>query len=199
MFLRACAMALEIATGTSRALPKPKPTRPAPSPTTVSAVKPNCRPPLTTLAVRLTATSFSTNSSAALRFFHSCHMCLLPLRLKLKSRFARRFGQRLDAAVVLEPGAVEGDRASCRRPWPARRSPGRRPGRPRRCRCPSGPRAPSSARWRRWPAPCCRLGIEQLRIDVARRAMHGQPGATARLRICARVLTARRRRRFFLR
>ena len=57
-------MALEIATGTSRALPKPKPTRPAPSPTTVSAVKPNCRPPLTTFAVRLTATSFSMNSSA---------------------------------------------------------------------------------------------------------------------------------------
>ena len=34
-------IALEIATGTSRALPNPKPTLPAPSPTTVSAVKPN--------------------------------------------------------------------------------------------------------------------------------------------------------------
>ena len=56
-------MALEIATGTSRALPKPKPTRPLPSPTTVSAVKPNWRPPFTTFAVRLTATSFSVNSS----------------------------------------------------------------------------------------------------------------------------------------
>ena len=66
MFLRAAAIAFEIATGTSRALPKPKPTRPAPSPTTVSAVKPNWRPPLTTFAVRLTATSFSRNSSAGL-------------------------------------------------------------------------------------------------------------------------------------
>ena len=65
MFLRAAAMALEMATGTSRALPKPKPTRPAPSPTTVNAVKPNWRPPLTVFEVRLTATSFSRKSSVA--------------------------------------------------------------------------------------------------------------------------------------
>ena len=46
---------------------------PAPSPTTVSAVKPNWRPPLTTLATRLTATSFSISSSPDCGFFDSCH------------------------------------------------------------------------------------------------------------------------------
>src|SRR5579862_2177441 len=106
MFLRACAIALEIATGTSRALPKPKPTRPAPSPTTVSAVKPNCRPPLTTLAVRLTATSFSTNSSCDWPF-SGLAICMSYL-LELKARFAGRVRERLDAPVVLEAGTVEG-------------------------------------------------------------------------------------------
>src|SRR6185437_5510088 len=103
-FLRACAMALEIATGTSRALPKPKPTRPAPSPTTVSAVKPNCRPPLTTLAVRLTATSFSTNSSG-LALLWSRHICVSCL--ELKARFAGGVRERLDAPVELESGTIE--------------------------------------------------------------------------------------------
>src|SRR5579871_2327013 len=104
MFLRAWAMALEIATGTSRALPKPKPTRPAPSPTTVSAVKPNWRPPLTTFAVRLTATSFSTSSSA-LCVFSILAMVALPS--ELESGFARGLGQCLHAAVVMKTRAVE--------------------------------------------------------------------------------------------
>ena len=53
MLRRAASIAFWMATGTSRALPRPKPTRPLPSPTTVSAVKPKIRPPLTTLATRL--------------------------------------------------------------------------------------------------------------------------------------------------
>ena len=63
MLRRAASSALEIAAGTSRALPRPKPTRPLPSPTTVKAVKEKMRPPLTTLATRSTATSFSTRPS----------------------------------------------------------------------------------------------------------------------------------------
>jgi hypothetical protein len=53
-----------MAAGTSFALPYPTPTRPAPSPTTTSAVKLKRRPPLTTLATRLIAT---TRSSKGLR------------------------------------------------------------------------------------------------------------------------------------
>ena len=64
--LRACAEALRIASGTSRALFEPMPTRPCPSPTTTSAAKPNLRPPLTTLATRLIETSFSIRSSSSL-------------------------------------------------------------------------------------------------------------------------------------
>ena len=110
MFLRAWAIALEMATGTSRALPKPKPTRPAPSPTTVSAVKPNWRPPLTTFAVRLTATSFSTKLVLPTGLFPVLPY-VLSTCLELKARFARGVGQRLDAPVVLETRAVEGDLA----------------------------------------------------------------------------------------
>src|SRR3984885_15739169 len=97
-----------MATGTSRALPKPKPTRPAPSPTTVSAVKPNCLPPLTTLATRFTATSFSSRSSPDIGF-STLAICLQTLWLELETRFASGLCQRFDAPVVHETGAVEGD------------------------------------------------------------------------------------------
>src|SRR5512146_325491 len=106
MLLLAWVIALEMATGTSRALPKPKPTRPAPSPTTVSAVKPNCRPPLTTFAVRLTATSFSTSSSWGWPF---SALAIVFTWLELEARFARGLGERLHAPVVLESRTVEGD------------------------------------------------------------------------------------------
>ena len=56
-------VALRIASGTSRALPEPSPTRPFLSPTTTSAAKAKRRPPFTTLATRLIATSLSTSSS----------------------------------------------------------------------------------------------------------------------------------------
>src|SRR5688500_5914714 len=108
MFLRACCIAFEIATGTSRALPYPKPTRPAPSPTTVSAVKPNCRPPLTTFAVRLTATSFSIRSSPDWDLSTRA-IAELP-ESELEAGFARGLGERLHAPVVAETRAVERDR-----------------------------------------------------------------------------------------
>src|SRR5271167_2895455 len=107
MFLRAWAIAFEIATGTSRALPKPKPTRPAPSPTTVRAVKPNCLPPLTTFATRFTATSFSSRSSPDIGFSTLAMVPLGPLRLELEARFASGLCQRFDAPVIHEAGPVE--------------------------------------------------------------------------------------------
>src|SRR5215204_1094047 len=58
-FFLASSTPLAIAAGTSLALPYPTPTRPSPSPTTTSAVKLNRRPPLTTLATRLMATTRS--------------------------------------------------------------------------------------------------------------------------------------------
>src|SRR5688572_17314436 len=106
MFLRACCIAFEIATGTSRALPYPKPTRPAPSPTTVSAVKPNCRPPLTTFAVRLTATSFSIRSSPDWDL--STRAIAYSSESELEAGFARGLGERLHAPVVTETRPVEG-------------------------------------------------------------------------------------------
>src|SRR4249920_833601 len=51
---------LAMAAGTSLALPYPTPTIPLPSPTTTRAVKLKRRPPLTTLATRLMATTRST-------------------------------------------------------------------------------------------------------------------------------------------
>src|SRR5207253_4977562 len=59
----AAAVALLIASGTSRALPWPKPARPLPSPTTTSAAKPKRLPPLTVFETRLMWTSFSISSS----------------------------------------------------------------------------------------------------------------------------------------
>ena len=69
-FLRALSIAFCIAAGTSLALPRPIPTRPLPSPTTVKAVNPNKRPPFTTLATRLIATSFSNRSSSPAVFWY---------------------------------------------------------------------------------------------------------------------------------
>src|SRR4051812_21398017 len=63
MAFLAAAVALLIASGTSRALPWPKPARPLPSPTTTSAAKPKRLPPLTVLETRLMWTSFSISSS----------------------------------------------------------------------------------------------------------------------------------------
>src|SRR4051812_39224975 len=59
-FFLASSTPLAMAAGTSLALPYPTPTVPSPSPTTTRAVKLNRRPPLTTLATRLMATTRST-------------------------------------------------------------------------------------------------------------------------------------------
>jgi hypothetical protein len=62
MFRLATSIPLRIASVTSRALPMPAPTRPFMSPTTISALNENLRPPLTTLATRLTRTTRSASS-----------------------------------------------------------------------------------------------------------------------------------------
>src|SRR3954470_18744503 len=59
---RAASTALRTASDTSFALPDAKPTFPWPSPTATSALKLNRRPPFTTLATRLIATTFSIRS-----------------------------------------------------------------------------------------------------------------------------------------
>src|SRR4030042_1814453 len=64
-FFLAVAPALRIAAGTSLALPNPNPTCPSPPPTTTSALKLNRRPLFTTLATRLTWTSFSVRFKSA--------------------------------------------------------------------------------------------------------------------------------------
>src|SRR5260221_2081275 len=59
---RAASTALRTASDTSFALPDAKPTRPCPSPTATSALKLKRRPPFTTFATRLIATTFSMRS-----------------------------------------------------------------------------------------------------------------------------------------
>src|SRR5665647_3430693 len=61
-FRRAASTALRTASDTSFALPDAKPTFPCPSPTATSALKLKRRPPFTTLATRLIATTFSIRS-----------------------------------------------------------------------------------------------------------------------------------------
>ena len=110
MLRRAASIAFCTATGTSLALPLPMPMRPSPSPTTVSAAKLSVRPPLTTLVTRFTAIIFSFRPSSRPSVLHAglklCHV-VASLRSELQAGFARGFGQRLDAAVVREAGAVE--------------------------------------------------------------------------------------------
>src|ERR1700680_1614651 len=96
---------LRMASGTSPALPSPAPTRPEPSPTTTTALNEKRRPPLTTLATRLTWTTFS---SRAIPFGPICS-CLGIWALELQSCFARGVGQGFDAPVVEVTTAVEHD------------------------------------------------------------------------------------------
>src|SRR5215831_11387270 len=105
---RACSVALRMASGTSRALPAPKPTRPFLSPTTTRAAKPNRRPPFTTFATRLMLTSFSVNSlSSRSRDCRSpsprprrspCVRAMLT-PLKVETAVAGRVGQSFHPAV----------------------------------------------------------------------------------------------------
>src|SRR3954470_13870554 len=99
---------LRIASGTSPALPRPAPTCPAPSPTTTIALKLKRRPPLTTLATRLI---WTTRSSSVSLFGSILGMGLgcSCSGLEVEAGFARRVGERTDAAVIAEAGAVEDD------------------------------------------------------------------------------------------
>src|SRR5258708_23353804 len=106
MLFLASSTPLRIASGTSPALPRPKPTRPAPSPTTTSALKEKRRPPLTTLATRLTETMRSWRSLLPPRSSRRLSI-RIAIALKLQSRFAGGVGQRLDAAVVEIAAPVE--------------------------------------------------------------------------------------------
>src|SRR6266496_2027172 len=139
---------LAMAAGTSLALPYPTPTVPSPSPTTTSAVKLNRRPPFTTLATRLIATTRSTCG-----LFSGAGPPRPPSRRsrrspppppprrcgpgirrpsrssssrsrccgwssELQPAGARRLGERGDPAVVLVAAAVEHHRTDARRPGP---------------------------------------------------------------------------------
>src|SRR6187402_642465 len=114
MLRRACSIAFCTATGTSRALPLPMPTEPSPSPTTVRAAKPRIRPPFTTLVTRLTEIIFSRRPSVR----SSCWSRLPPLppsgfaivrSSELETALTGGVGERFHAAVVAESRAVERD------------------------------------------------------------------------------------------
>ena len=142
--------------------------------------------------------SFSTNSSPDLRLFRlrSRHIELrCAPYLELETRFARRIGQRLDATV--DTGNPNGRTRPCSTPAALARS-------AIACRRPSAasmlpvPFKPSRTVFCTVDAAASTLspvGIDHLRVDVLRRAMHGQARPRRSLRMCARVLTARRRRR----
>src|SRR6202035_2838720 len=98
-----------MASGTSPALPRPAPTRPAPSPTTTSALSEKRRPPLTTLATRLSETIFSWNSLPR----SSRRSMRIPMS-ELQPALAGCLGERLDAAVEEVPGSIEHDRVHAR-------------------------------------------------------------------------------------
>src|SRR6266540_1306453 len=140
-FFRARSAPLRIESGTSLALPRPTPTWPEPSPTTTTALNEKRRPPLTTLATRLTWTTFSSRvrpvgptcsilgiyraSGAGCRVpgVGACSNRTEPIpetrhltprakrALELQARFAGRISQRLDAAVVHVAAAIEDDDA----------------------------------------------------------------------------------------
>src|SRR5271155_2037991 len=110
-FFLACSMAFLMAMGTSRALPMPKPAWPWLSPTTTSAEKLRFLPPFTTLVTRLMAMTSSFKSdgftSRSLRTAKLSRKICFDIGLELYPRFPRRIGERLDAAVILVPAAVE--------------------------------------------------------------------------------------------
>src|SRR5438093_4099167 len=105
-FFFAASIPFRMAEGTSLALPMPNPTTlAAGSPTTTRAEKLIFLPPLTTFVTRL----IDTTCSLRFRVFGSIRFssALNGMRLKLQSRFARRFGQCLHAAVIQVTAPVE--------------------------------------------------------------------------------------------
>src|SRR5688500_9238051 len=106
-FFFAASMPFLIADGTSLALPTPKPTMPWPSPTTTRALKLRFLPPLTTLVTRLMDTTVSLNSVCPASIFSRKRFMVATS--ELQTGFARRVSDRLDAAVIEEPVAIEHD------------------------------------------------------------------------------------------
>src|SRR5205814_8627287 len=111
---RAASEALRIASETSFALPNPQPTFPSWSPATINALKLKRRPPFTTFAQRLMNTTFSVVSPFAAADLSAPRSGRLPenvcaIGLKFQSNLARRVGQRLDFALVLEPATIKHD------------------------------------------------------------------------------------------
>src|SRR6266550_4683840 len=162
---RAASTALRTASLTSFALPVAIPTWPCPSPTATSALKLKRRPPLTTLATRLMAMTFSTTPSRVL---------VAPGRRpsELQSPFAGAVGHRLHAPVVLVTAAVEHDLHDAlllglrRDELPQREA-------PRHLSLALHPdtlRAVRGARERHAPPI-----VHQLGVDVLRGAKHDQP------------------------
>jgi hypothetical protein len=102
MFLRAWAMALEIATGTSRALPKPKPTRPGAVADHGERGEAELPAALDHLGGAVDRDQLFEQVVGRLGF-SILAICLQTLWLELETRFASGLGQRLDAPVVLKP------------------------------------------------------------------------------------------------
>src|SRR6266852_3017064 len=123
---RAASTALRTASLTSLALPVAIPTWPLPSPTATSALKLKRRPPFTTFATRLIATTFSTMPSpsrwrsppsrrppgrwSARRFPQSrVRFRLLDLASEHQSPFASAIGDGFHTSVILVAAAIEHD------------------------------------------------------------------------------------------
>src|SRR5690349_24376746 len=102
-FFLASSTPLRIDSGTSPALPRPTPTWPAPSPTTMTALKLNRRPPLTTLATRLIWTTRSSSVSLLASIRGNGRSS------EFQAGFAGGVREGLHPAVVTEAGAVEDD------------------------------------------------------------------------------------------
>src|SRR5690606_31176971 len=87
-------MGLRMASGISGALPWASPARPLRSPTSTRAVKLNRRPPLTTLATRLTVTTRSSNSLSSISR-RLANPRLTSFGSELQAGFPGAFGQSL--------------------------------------------------------------------------------------------------------
>src|SRR5690606_38907150 len=106
MFLCAFSVALRMASATSLALPEPMPTRPLPLPTTTIELKLKRRPPFTTLAQRLIATTFSWYS---LLISSPAWGPRELFGLKFKAGLPSCFGHGFHATMIQITTAVEND------------------------------------------------------------------------------------------
>src|SRR5438132_4885328 len=170
---RAASTAFRTASETSFAFPVATPTLPSPSPTATRALNENRRPPFTTFATRLMAMTFSLSSDSRSRRSRRGPRSLSAIALELQSAFARAVRHRLDASVIVIPGAVEHDPSDAERFGLLRRELAHRQ---------------RGAHFSRF-LPDQSLGqvahadqspvlvvVHDLRVDVLERAKHHQPG-----------------------